>query len=74
MDPYDNNSNTILEQCSKFLNTITWDIPDDMPLVERLRSMGYSPMFSFWAEIQKSLLLAADEIDRLNSLVDKGKL
>jgi hypothetical protein len=48
-------------------------LTEDMPVEERLRVVAYSPMFTFWSEIQNALLAAADEISRLNKIIESTK-
>jgi len=40
-----------------------------MPIEERLDGMAYSQMFSFWSEIQTTLLLAKKEITDLKQKI-----
>jgi|LauGreDrversion4_2_1035121.scaffolds.fasta_scaffold3058748_2 hypothetical protein len=41
----------------------------EMEIEERVRATSMSPMFSFWKEIQETLIASADEIARLKARV-----
>jgi BMFP domain-containing protein YqiC len=41
----------------------------EMEIEERVRATSMSPMFSFWKEIQETLIASADEIARLKARI-----
>ncbi len=49
-------------------------LTENMSVEERLRVVAYSPMFTFWLEIQNALLAAADEISRLNKIIESSNI
>lgn len=61
--------NPIHDFCNTSVNKLLIDRISDMPIEERLDGMAYSQMFSFWAEIQTTLLLAKKEISDLKQKI-----
>ena len=61
--------NPIHNFCNISVNKLLLDRISNMPIEERLDGMAYSQMFSFWTEIQTTLLLAKKEISDLKQKI-----
>jgi hypothetical protein len=62
-----------LNSIHEYQNQLSIDILkqriSEMEIEERVRATSMSPMFSFWKEIQETLIASADEIARLKARV-----
>jgi hypothetical protein len=70
--PMSNNEyelNPILKYQNEKLNEILKNRIDNMDVEERARATSMSPMFSFWKEIQETLIASADEIAKLKARI-----
>ena len=61
--------NDINDYCNKQVNKLLLDRISQMPVLTRVEAASMSQMFSFWNEIQDTLICAAEEIKRLNAKI-----
>lgn len=61
--------NEINEYCNDRVGDLMLMRIRQMPTLERVEAASMSQMFSFWKEIQETLMCAADEIKRLNARI-----
>lgn len=47
---------------------------EDIPIQERLDAVSMSPMFSFWREVQDTMIKASEEIKRLKEELNNVKI
>ena len=62
-------ANPIHDFCNTSVNKLLLNRISNMPIEERLDGMAYSQMFSFWTEIQTTLLVAKKEITDLKQKI-----
>jgi HD superfamily phosphohydrolase len=61
--------NPILKYQNEELSKVLMHRIDNMDIEERARATSMSPMFSFWKEIQETLIASADEIAKLKARI-----
>lgn len=61
--------NQILKYQNEELNKVLMIRTTNMEIEERVRATSMSPMFSFWKEIQETLIASADEIAKLKARI-----
>ena len=61
--------NPIHDFCNTSVNKLLLDRISEMPIEERLDGMAYSQMFSFWSEVQATLIMAKKEIVELKEKI-----
>lgn len=55
--------------CTDEISKITSEKFIGVSILERIDAVSYTPMFSFWKNVQETLFLASEEIKRLNQRI-----
>lgn len=63
--------NPINSWCNSEVGKLVLNRLENMPVLERVEATSMSQMFSFWKEVQDCLILAAEEIKRLNTKISQ---
>lgn len=63
--------NPINDFCNSENSKLLVNRISNMPIVERIEASSMSQMFSFWKEIQDTLIAAAEEIKKLNKRIEE---
>lgn len=61
--------NDINDYCNEQVSRLLLNRIKEMSVLQRVEAASMSQMFSFWSEIQQTLICAADEIKRLNAKI-----
>jgi hypothetical protein len=63
--------NPINEFCNTENGKLLHDRIADMDIVQRVEAASMSQMYSFWREIQETLIASAEEIKRLRAHIEE---
>jgi hypothetical protein len=61
--------NDINDYCNEQVTKLLLNRVNEMSVLTRVEAASMSQMFSFWNEIQNTLICAAEEIKRLNAKI-----
>ena len=63
--------NPVNSWCNDEVGKLVLNRLENMPILQRVEATSLCQMFSFWKEVQDCLLLAAEEIKRLNKRIQE---